>query len=309
MAEHPGLRDGSPLGVHAGVFVAMFLISFSYPVGEAIANELDTGMLLFLRFGLAAAIFAPLVAWRHGIAWPGWRVLAGYAAISTSLVAFFWCMFYGLRTTSALNTGAISTLIPGLTAIAGAILVGERLGRHRLAALGIGLVGALWVVFRGDWDRFVALDLNEGDLIFFAGCVAMGFYSPLVKRFHRGEPVLVMTFWIAALNALGFLLVANEALVTSAWAEVPAFAYGGVAFVAVCSTVISSFLMQWGTIRIGPTRVQAYSYLLPALVLLIDWALGKGLPSMLTIPGILIVLAASLVIQRGEIFAGRSAGA
>lgn len=165
------------------------------------------------------------------------------------------------------------------------------------------------MVFRGDRDRFVALDLNQGDLIFFSGCVAMGFYSPLVKRFHRGEPVLVMTFWIAALNALGFLLVANEALVTSAWVEVPAFAYGGVAFVAVCSTVIASFLMQWGTIRIGPTCVQAYSYLLLALVLLIDWAIGKGLPSMLTIPGVLIVLAPSLVIQRGEIFAGRSAGA
>lgn len=218
-------------------------------------------------------------------------------------------MFYGLRTTSVLNTGAISTLIPGLTAIAGAILVGERLGWHRLAALGIGLVGALWVVFRGDWDRFVSLDLNEGDLIYFAGCVAMGFYSPLVKRFHRGEPVLVMTFWIAVINALWFLLIANEALWSAAWGDVPLFAYGGVAFVAIGSTVIASFLTQWGTIRIGPTRVQSYSYLLPALVLIIDWALGKGLPSMLTIPGILIVLAASLVIQRGEIFAGRSAGA
>ncbi|MDE0387806.1 MAG: hypothetical protein OXI75_03810, partial [Rhodospirillales bacterium] len=87
---------------------------------------------------------------------------------------------------------------------------------------------------------------------------------------------------------------------------VPLFAYGGVVFVAICSTVIASFLMQWGTIRIGPTRVQSYSYILPALVLLIDWALGKGLPSMLTIPGVVIVLAASLVIQRGEIFAGRS---
>ena len=308
MTESQSPRGVSTPGVHAGVFVAMFLISFSYPVGEAIANELNTGALMFIRFGLAMAIFAPLVAWRHGIVWPGWRTLAGYAAISTSLVAFFWCMFYSLRATSALNTGAISTLIPGLTAIAGAILVGERLGWHRLAALGIGLIGALWVVFRGDWDRFIALDLNEGDLIYFAGCVAMGFYSPLVKLFHRGEPVLVMTFWIATINALWFLLIANEALWTTAWMDVPLFAYGGVVFVAICSTVIASFLMQWGTIRIGPTRVQSYSYLLPALVIAIDWALGKGLPSMLTIPGVVIVLAASLVIQRGEIFAGRSVG-
>ena len=300
----PGI---STPGVHAAVFVAMFLISFSYPVGEAIANELNTAVLLFLRFALAMAIFGPLVAWRHGLSWPGWRALAGYAAISASLVAFFWCMFYGLRTTSALNTGAISTLIPGLTAIGGAILVGERLGWHRLAALGIGLVGALWVVFRGDWNRFTALDLNEGDLIVFAGCIAMGFYSPLVKRFHRGEPVMVMTFWVVAINAVWFLVLANSALWTMAWGDVPPFAYGGIACIAVLSTVISFFLMQWTTIRLGPTRVQSYSYLLPAFVLAIDWAFGKGLPSALTIPGILIVLAASLVIQRGEVFAGRSA--
>ena len=306
MTESSAPRGGSTTGVHAAVFVAMFLISFSYPVGEAIANEMDTGVLLFLRFLLALAIFTPLVAWRHGLAWPGWRALAGYAAISTSLVAFFWCMFYGLRTTSALNTGAISTLIPGLTAIGSAILVGERLGRHRLAALGIGLIGALWVVFRGDWDRFVRLDLNSGDLIVFAGCLAMGFYSPLVKRFHRGEPVMVMTFWVMAINTAWCLPLANSALWAMAWGDVPLFAYGGVAYVAAGSTVIAFFLMQWGTIRIGPTRVQSYSYLLPAFVLAIDWALGKGLPAMLTIPGILIVLAASLVIQRGEIFAGRS---
>jgi drug/metabolite transporter (DMT)-like permease len=301
-------RADSTLGVHASVFLAMFLISFSYPVGEAIANEIDTGVLLLLRFLLAMAIFGPLVAWRHGIVWPGWRALAGYATISASLVLFFWCMFAGLRTTSALNTGAISTLIPGFTAIGGAILVGERLGRHRLAALVIGLVGALWVVFRGDWDRFIRLDLNTGDLIVFAGCVAMGFYSPLVKRLHRGEPVMVMTFWIMTMNAAWFLLIANSALWTMAWTDVPALAYGGVAYIAIGSTVISFFLIQSGTIKIGPTRVQSYSYLLPTFVLLIDWAFGKGLPTAMTIPGILIVLVASLVIQRGVIFEGRSAG-
>ena len=308
MAEHPTHAISSP-GVHAAAFVAMVLISFSYPVGEAIANELDTGVLLFLRFAPAIAIFGPLVAWRHGLSWPGWRALAGYTAISIALVTFFWCMFFGLRTTSALNTAAISTLIPGFTAIGGVILVGERLGRHRLAALGIGLVGALWVVFRGDWDRFLGLDLNTGDLIVFAGCVVMGFYSPLVKRFHRGEPVIVMTFWVVTLNALWCLVIANSALWTMAWEDVPLFAYGGVAYVAIGSTVIAFFLIQWSTIRIGPTRVQTYSYLLPVFVLAIDWALGKGLPAPIAIPGVLIVLAASLVIQRGEIFTGRPTGA
>ena len=43
----------------------------------------------------------------------------------------------------------------------------------------------------GDLGRLLALDFNKGDLIFLAGCFAMGFYTPLVKLFHRREPMAV----------------------------------------------------------------------------------------------------------------------
>ena len=48
-------------------------------------------------------------------------------------------------------------------------------------------------------------------------------------------------------------------------------------------------------------RVQAYGYGFPALVLLIDLAAGKPAPPLMTIPGLAIVLLASLVVQRGAI--------
>jgi len=54
LPEHPS--------VHASVFLAMFLISIGYPVGEEIAGDLDTGVLMLMRFALAAAVFAPIVA-------------------------------------------------------------------------------------------------------------------------------------------------------------------------------------------------------------------------------------------------------
>ena len=48
-------------------------------------------------------------------------------------------------------------------------------------------------------------------------------------------------------------------------------------------------------------RVQAYGYGFPALVLLIDLAAGKPAPPLMTVPGLAIVLLASLVVQRGAI--------
>jgi drug/metabolite transporter (DMT)-like permease len=164
--------------VHGQLIFSRILVATSFPVGAAITHGLEPALLILLRFALASLLFAPFVYPRHGLTLPGPRALAGYAAIAGCLVVFFWCMFTALRTTTALNTGAIVTLVPGIAAIYAAILVRERLGRHRMVALGCGLVGALWVVFRGDFERLASFTINGGDIIFFAGCLALGLYAP-----------------------------------------------------------------------------------------------------------------------------------
>ena len=115
-----------------------------------------------------------------------------------------------------------------------------------------------------------------------------------------------MTFWVLLFSAVLYLFIAGKDLATSPWAEPDLFVFGAVAYLAVVSTVISFFMFQFATPRIGPTRVLAYSYFIPAFVLLVDWAIGRGLPPLMTFPGIAIVLIASLVIQRGAIEIGPS---
>ncbi len=294
----------SVAGAHVLALLAMVIIATTFPIGDEIADAFDPGVLMFLRFGLGALLFVPVVALRGSFAWPTRRALAGYTAIAASLVGYFWCMFEALRYTDALNTAALSTIIPSFTALVGAFLVRERLGWHRLAALGLGLVGALWVIFRGDPARLVALELSRGDLIFFAGCIAMGFYGPFVQRFHRGEPIVVMTFWVLVCCAVLLLLISNVKLWSADWAGASLGVYGGIAWFAVGPTIITFFLIQATTLKIGATRVQAYTYVIPAFVLLMDWAMGRGLPTLMTLPGIAIVLLASLAIQRGAIKKG-----
>ncbi|MGW8161959.1 MAG: hypothetical protein ACWGN1_06900, partial [Desulfobulbales bacterium] len=62
---------------------------------------------------------------------------------------------------------------------------------------------------------------------------------------------------------------------------------------------ITFFLTQFSTLRLGPTRVMAYSYLYPPLVLIIDWFFGHGLPPLRTILGVLIIVPAMVIVQRG----------
>lgn len=285
--------------IHLLMVICAALVSTSFTVGAAIAAGLDPAVLTLVRFLVATAMLAPYVMLRHGLQF-SWSLSGRAALISLCLVFFFWCMFLALRYTTALNTSVIFTLVPSIAGIYAVILVRERLAARQLAALAVGMVGSVWVIFRGDPGLLLAMAWNQGDAIFFGGCLAMGLYTPLVRRLHRGESMVVLTFWILVTGSLWLLLLTAGRLPHVLWAEVPLMVWAGIGYLAFFTTVVSFFLTQYAIPFIGPTRVMAYSYCYPAMVVVLDLLLGHGLPDLMVLPGVVIVIAAMLVLQYGR---------
>ena len=294
-------RSGSlPLwALHLLMLVAATLVSTSFTVGKAIADGMDPAILTLIRFFIAALLFLPYIYKRYGLERPSIRDLGRYSIISGALVAFFWLMFLSLRWTTALNTSVIFTLVPGISGVYSAIILRERLGRYRLIALFFAMAGALWVIFQGDINRLLSLELGKGDLIFFYGCLFMAAYTPLVKLLHRGESMAVMTFWVLVTGDVWLLVLGGNRLAVVEWPNVEMIVWSGIVYLAIFSTIITFFLTQIATIRLGPTRVMAYSYLYPPMVLAIDWMLGHGLPPLKTTVGLLLIVPAMVIVQRG----------
>jgi drug/metabolite transporter (DMT)-like permease len=290
--------DQSEKRAHVAMLVATVLVATSFPVGAAITHGLEPVVLTLLRFALAAALFGPIVAWRYGLPWPGWRALARYGCVSACLVGFFWGMFEALRFTSAFNTATIFTLTPAIAAAAAAVLLRERLGRAARLALPVGMIGAVWVIFRGDLDALLALKLGKGDAVFFAACLAMGIYLPLLRLLHRGEPMARMTFWILVTGSGWLLALALPRLGGVEWGAVGLEVWGGILYLAVFTTIISFFIFQWSATVLGPTRVMSYTYLNPALVLALGLGFGEALPPPATYPGVLVIVGATVILQR-----------
>lgn len=282
--------------VHLLLLLSALLVSGSFPVGAAISSDLDPVVLTLLRFGLATLLFAPLIQKYYGLR-VSLAALGRYSLVSIALVLFFWSMFVSLRYTTAINTSAIFTVVPGLSGVYAMFLNRERLGRARAAALLLGIVGALWIIFRGDLSLFLAFQWNKGDLIFFAGCLFIGLYPPLVQLLHRGEPMLQMSFWIMATGTFWLLLLAGPQALTISWADVPFRVWGGVTYLAIGATIFSFFVTQYAILFLGPTRVASYSYLYPALVLVIDVLLHGNWPGWSILPGVALVFVAMLIIQ------------
>ncbi|MFC1673555.1 DMT family transporter [Pseudomonadota bacterium] len=285
---------------HVLMTVVTVLVATSFPVGAAITNGLDPVVLTFLRFVLAAVLFAPIVAWRYGLTVPGLRDLARYSVLSVCLVGFFWGMFAALRHTSALNTATIFTLLPLVTALVAAVLLRERLAPASRLALPVGAVGAVWVIVRGDVNTLISLDFGRGDAIFLAATLVMGFYGPLVKRLHRDEPMAQMTFWTLVTGAFWLLLLSAPRFSMVDWGQVPLGVYAGIVYLAVFTTLVTFFVIQWSSLVIGPTKTVSYTYFNPILVLVMGLALGEGLPVLATYPGFLLIFAAIYILLRAK---------
>jgi drug/metabolite transporter (DMT)-like permease len=281
--------------VHLLLLFSTTLVSTSFIVAELITDTLDPIVLTLVRFLLAVFFLLPVISIRHGLAvTPG--ALCRYAAISACLVLFFWAMFLSLRYTSPLNISVLFTLVPALSAVYATLINRERLPRSLMLALVVGLIGALWVIFEGDLQRFSDLAWNRGDLIFFGGCLAMALYTPLVKLLHRQEPMEVMTFWVLITGCLWLLPATVQIVVHTSLTSIPPATWVWIVYLALFSTVISFYCTQYATGKIGPTRTISYSYLYPLLVMVLNYILGRGWPPLQVIPGILLTLAALLLL-------------
>ncbi len=286
--------------VHSMMLLAAGLVSTSFTVGKSIAAGMDPAALTLVRFMAAALLFLPYIRSRHGLKLPDGKALLRYSIISLALTGFFWLMFLSLRSTTALNTGVIFTLVPGISSIYSAVLLRERLGKYRLMAMILATIGAVWVLFHGSLERLLAFDLNPGDLLFFCGCLLMALYTPLVKLLHRGEPMAIMTFWILVTGSGWLLLFSGYRLFAVPWTAINPQVWAGIAYLAVFCTIITFFLSQVATLYLGPTRVMAYSYLYPPFILALDWLFGHQLPPLQTLPGIGLIVAAMFIVQQGS---------
>jgi len=282
---------------HVLMLLSILIASSSFPVGKLITYDLPPAVMMFLRFLLSAVLFAPFVFIKNGLDFPSRKRMFSYTILSIPSVIFFWSMFEGLRYTSVINIGALITLVPVTTAVWAFLINREIPTALRSLGLAIGTLGALLVVFRGDYIALIHLKFNYGDFVFIMGILISGWERPLLKKLYRSEPIEIITFWTILLGA-GWLLIASiTSIINVDWHGTPSKAYGGIVYLAIFTTLITHFISQKCTILIGATKVAAYSLLVPVFVILITVATRMEPFDLATLPGILLVIISMFLIQ------------
>lgn len=270
---------------HAAMLLFSALIAGSFTTGALAVPYIHPIPLNAVRFLLAAAVMGAVSfgAARNRFTFPAapWR----FVVMGVLMAIYFVTMFIALTMTLPVATSAVYTLVPLMTAGTALILVGQRSGPMVLLSLVIAALGSVWVIFRGDVHALLRFDVGRGELIYFIGCVAYAIYTPLLRRYSRGEPALVLSFWTLTATAICIALSGIPDILATDWLHLSPVVWWVVLYLAVGPTAICFFLIQYASLRLPAPKVIAYGYLTPAFVILFEAIAGHGLPTLAIIGG------------------------
>jgi drug/metabolite transporter (DMT)-like permease len=296
-AEIEGAADGRQrLVAHLAMLLFACLIAGSFTLGALTVPHIHAVPLNALRFVMAAVLmggFAFGVA-RQKFTWPAapWRF--GINGFLTAV--YFVSMFIALTMTKPVATSAVYTLVPLMTAVTAYFIVGQRSGPAVLVSLVLAGAGAIWVIFRGDIDALLRFDVGQGELIYFVGCIAYAIYTPLLRRFARGEPALVLSFWTMTATAVWIVLYGLPEIMATDWLHLDPLVWWVVLYLAIGPTAVCFFLIQFASAHLPAAKVIAYGYLVPGFVIVFEGIAGHGWASISVATGAMVTVLGLVVL-------------
>jgi drug/metabolite transporter (DMT)-like permease len=283
---------------HAVMLLFSILVAGSFSLGSIAAPLIAPAALNAVRFLIASTIIGTLVFFGPGIKREHLVAPWRYLLMGGLFAVYFVTMFEGLKTAPAVSASAVFTLTPVMSAGFGWLLLRQITTPRMALALTLAGAGAIWVIFRGDIGEILAFNIGKGETIFFFGCVAHAIYTPLVRKLNRGEPTLVFTLGMLVSGLVILSVYGAKDILATEWSALPSIVWITILYVSIFASATTFFLLQYAALRLPSAKVMAYTYLVPAWVILWEALLGNGFVGITVLAGVALTIAALLMLLK-----------
>lgn len=285
---------------HLAMLLFSVFVAGAFSLGAMAANDILPLAYNAVRFWIAVAIIGVIVALRGGVPRSALQAPWRYFVLAAVFTLYFVLMLEGLKTAPSVSAAAVFTLTPLMTAGFGWVLLSQGVTNRIAFALTIGALGAFWVIFRADLQAVLRFDLGRGELIYFVGCISHALYTPLVRVLNRGESALVFTLGTLVAGAILLTVIGMPAIMATAWFDLPQIVWIAILYTAIFASAATFTLLQFATLRLPSSKVMAYTYLIPALVIGWDTALGGTFPPLAIWGGVGLTVVALVLLLRDD---------
>ena len=285
--------------VKASLYLVLATLFWSgnFVVGQAAVASMTPLDLTFWRWTLAAL---PLLALAHFVEKPDWRavlrrwpVLLLLSALGMS--GYTLLLYSALGYTSAMNASLITAANPALIVVMAIFLLGERTTRLGWLGIGLGLLGVLLVLTRGELQRVFSLTINTGELLMIGAIVVWGSYTIIARRLDI--PAIAATavqVTMATVTLAPFALAMHVRL-----PETPAEGWS-LAYIAVFPSLGAYLFWNLALKTTPPGTAGNYLNLMVVFTAIITVALGTPLTLVQVAGGIMVVAGVLLTGIKGQ---------
>lgn len=261
------MKGRRPSEARLYALIALMVLSWAsnFVVAKIVLRQLPAPLVAGLRVSMAGMLVWPMYAWRRRRTAASWQasdvpILLLLGVLGIAMNQFFFIL--GMGRTSVGHASLVVALTPVLVLLSATAIGQERFTRAKLAGMLVAISGvAVLQVVPGRAAGATLL----GDMLVFLSCLAFATFTVLGKRVtNQHDSVTMSTFgYLGGGLALLPLMFWEGARIS--WAAVDAWAWIGVAYMAVFPSVIAYLIFYYALTHIQASRLSAFSYLQPVL--------------------------------------------
>lgn len=283
--------------------LACFIAYSIFGINIIVCKDLTSGHLISpMALFCLRSIGAGLLFWLISLFLPGEKIRRqDYVKIFlASVLGFFLTQItflIAIPDITPMDCSIVSSISPILTMFIAAFTLKEPVTLRKAGGVALSFCGIIFLILNStsasDSSRQTSL---QGILLIIANCLSFSLYLGLFKPLIARYPVVTFMKWIFLFSTLLSLPFAGHEIATFHYAGLSSAFLSELAYLIVCATFITYFLIPVGQKCIRPTLVSMYSYVQPIIATIISICLGmdtlgwqKVLAAIMVFGGVLMV--------------------
>ena len=284
---------------HIAAFTAYFIFGFNIIVCKDLTSD---GLIPPLGIFTLRSVIAGALFWFVSLFKPQEKIdPKDYIRIfAASMIGFFTCQItflVGIPHITPMDCSVMTAMAPIYTMIIAAIVLKEPITIQKAGGVVLSFAGIIYLIIsRVATPGGVAESTPFGIFMLVLNCLSFSMYLGIFKPLIAKYSAVTFMKWIFLFSAAVSTPFSLKGLINVDWAGIPAIQYAELAYLIICATFISYFLIPIAQKRIRPTLISMYSYVQPIIAIAISIAIGmdtltweKALATLLVFGGLIIV--------------------
>lgn len=200
-----------------------------------------------------------------------------------------------------MDCSIVASLSPLYTMFIAAYALKEPLSAQKIGGVVLSLCGVLYLILNSVTSTSAVVQTTPvGVLLMIANSLCFSLYLGIFKPTIAKYSVVTFMKWIFLFSTLMSLPFSAKEIVNTDFAALPLSYMAELAFLIICATFVTYFLIPIGQKRLRPTLVSMYSYVQPIVAIVVSIYVGMDTLSWQKVLAAVTVFAGVIIVSRSR---------